>query len=86
MTAVACGVERSSNSECPMSYNDNSDNAHEDLQRLIDSKSPSNLEKRQWQRKKEIKGMSWTCSGIIIIDILNPVPADSTSSNNRLWQ
>jgi hypothetical protein len=66
-----------------MSNNDNSDNAHEDLQRPIVSQitaspTPSdslNLEKRQCQNKKEIKGKSWTCSGIIMIDILDPVPS-----------
>ncbi len=67
-----------------MSYNDNSDNAHEDLQRLIASQitasqTPSdslNLQKQQWQRKKEIKGMSWTGSGIIMTNILDLVPAE----------
>jgi hypothetical protein len=66
-----------------MSDNDNSDHAHEDLQRLIvsqttASQSPSdssNLENRQCKRKKEIKGKSWTCSGMIMIDILDLVPA-----------
>ncbi len=55
-----------------------SDHAHENLQRLIASQitafqSPSDssdLENRQCQRKKEIKGKSWTCSGMILIDIL----------------
>jgi len=66
-----------------MSDNDNSDNAHEYLQRLIASRitasqtpsDSSNLQKRQWKRKKEIKGMSWTSSGMIMIDILDLVPA-----------
>ena len=66
-----------------MSDNDNSDNAHEDLQRLIASRitasqtpsDSSNLENRQCKRKKEIKGKSWTCSGMIMIDILDLVPA-----------
>ena len=66
-----------------MSDNDNSDHAHEELQRLIASQitatqSPSdssNHEIRQCQRKKEIRGKSWTCSGMIMIDILDPVPA-----------
>ena len=66
-----------------MSDNDNSDHAHEELQRLIASQitatqSPSdssNLENRQCKRKKEIKGKSWTCSGMIMIDILDLVPA-----------
>ena len=83
MTAVAHVVERSSNFECPMSDNDNSDNAHEYLQRLIASRitasqtpsDSSNLENRQCKRKKEIKGKSWTCSGMIMIDILDLVPA-----------
>ncbi len=35
MTAIAYVVERSSNLECSMSDNVNSDNTHEDLQRLI---------------------------------------------------
>ena len=39
--AVAHVVERSSNSECPMSDNVDSDNAHEYLQRLIVSKITS---------------------------------------------
>ena len=83
MSAVGHIVERSSNFECPMSDNDNSDNAHEDLQRLIASRitasqtpsDSSNLEKRQCQRKKEIRGKRWICSGIIRIDILDPVLA-----------
>ena len=66
-----------------MSDSDNSDHAHEDLQRLIASRitasqtpsDSSNLQKRQWKRKKEIKGMSWTSSGMIMIDILDLVPA-----------
>jgi hypothetical protein len=66
-----------------MSDNDNSDNAHEYLQRLIASRitasqtpsDSSNLENRQCKRKKEIKGKSWTCSGMIMIDILDLVPA-----------
>ena len=66
-----------------MSNNDNSDNAHEYLQRLIASRitasqtpsDSSNLENRQCKRKKEIKGKSWTCSGMIMIDILDLVPA-----------
>jgi hypothetical protein len=66
-----------------MSDNDNSDHAHEELQRLIASQitatqSPSdssNHEIRQCQRKKEIRGKSWTCSGMIMIDILDLVPA-----------
>ena len=84
MKAVAHAVERSSNSECPMSDND-SDNAHELLQRLIvstirsapqtPSSDPSEQVKREWKRKKQITGKSWTCSGLIIINILDPVPA-----------
>ena len=86
MTAVAHVVERSSNSECPMSDND-SDNAHELLQRLIvstirsasqtPSSDPSGQVEREWKRKKQITGKAWKCSGLIIIDImiLDPVPA-----------
>ena len=66
-----------------MSDNDNSDHAHEELQRLIASQitatqSPSdssNHEIQQCQRKKEIRGKSGTCSGMIMIDILDLVPA-----------
>ena len=84
MTAVAHVVERSTNSECPMSDNDDSDNAHELLQRLIVSKinsasqTPSDSSEhgnRQSQRTKLIKGKSWKCSGLLFIDILDPVPA-----------
>ena len=85
MTAVACGVERSSNSECPMSDNDDPDNTHELVQRLIVSKineasqTPSSASSgkgnRQWQITKQIQGRSWTCSGIIMINILDLVPA-----------
>ena len=84
MTAVAHVVQRSSNSECPMSDND-SDTAHELLQRLIvstirsasqtPSSDPSGQVEREWKRKKQITGKSWTCLGLIIIDILDPVPA-----------
>ena len=68
-----------------MSDNNDSDNAHELLQRLIVSKitsasqTPSSDSSeqgiRQWSRKKQIRGTSWTCSGIIITDILDPVAA-----------
>jgi hypothetical protein len=84
MTVVAHVVEKSSNLACQMSDIIDSDNAYEDFQRLIvstiaaaETPSPgsSNAENRQWHRTKQMKGKSWTCSGIIIIDILDPVPA-----------
>ena len=66
MTAVACGNERSSNSECPMSDSDDPDNTHELVHRLIVSKinkaslTPSSASSgqgnRQWQRTKQSKG------------------------------
>ena len=87
MTAVACGVERSSNSECPMSDNDDPDNTtHELVLRLIVSKineasqtpsfASSGQRNRQWQRTKQIQGRSWTCSGIIMTNILDLIPAE----------
>ena len=85
MKAVAHVDQRSSNSECPMSDNDDSDNAHELLQRLIvstirsasqtPSSDPSGQVEREWKRKKQITGRSWKCSGLLRIDILDPVPA-----------
>ncbi len=91
MTAVAHVVERSSNSECPMSNNDNFDNAHEHLQRLIVSKMTSASQtpssnssghgNRQWQRKQQIRGQSWICSGIIMVDIMDPVPAEGNNGD-----
>jgi hypothetical protein len=84
MTAVAHVVEKSSDQKCQMSYIIDSDNAHEDFQRLIvstitakhsPSPDPLNAGKRQWDRTKQIRGKSWKRSGIIIIDILDPVPA-----------
>ena len=70
-----------------MSDNIDCDNAHEYLQRLIVSKINSASQKsssassgqveREWQRKGQIQGASWTCSGIIIIDFVDPVPAAS---------
>ena len=84
MTVVAHVVEKSSNPECQMSDIIDSDNAYEDLQRLIvstiaaaqtPSLGSSNAGNRQWHRTKQMKGTSWICSGIIIIDILDPVPA-----------
>ena len=86
MTAVACGNERSSNSECPMSDSDDPDNTHELVHRLIVSKinkaslTPSSASSgqgnRQWQRTKQIQGKSWTCSGIIMTNILDLDPAE----------
>ena len=67
-----------------MSDNIDCDNAHEDLQRLIVSKinsasqTPSDSSEhgnQQSQRTKQIQGKSGKCSGLIIIDILDPVPA-----------
>ena len=67
-----------------MSDNDDSDNAHELLQRLIVSKinsasqTPSDSSEhgdRRWQRTKLIQGRSWKCSGLLRIDIMDPVPA-----------
>ena len=68
-----------------MSDNVDSDNAHEYLQRLIVFKITSASQAassdsseqgiRQSSRTKQIKGFSWTCSGIIITDRLDPVPA-----------
>ena len=69
-----------------MTDNVDSDNAYEVLQHLIvssinsASKSPSSDSSEQgirdWSRKKQIRGKSWTCSGIIITDILlHPVAA-----------
>ncbi len=85
MTAVACGVERSSNLECPMSYNDDPDNTHNLVPRLIVSKineasqtpsaASSGQGNRQWRRTKQIQTKSWTCSGIIMINMLDPVPS-----------
>ena len=78
MTVVAHVVEKSSNLACQMSDIIDSDNAYEDFQRLIvstiaaaETPSPdsSNAGNRQWHRTKQMKGKSWTCSGIIIIDI-----------------
>ena len=67
-----------------MSDND-SDSAHELLQRLIvstirsasqtPSSDPSGQVEREWKRKKQITGKAWKCSGLITIDILDPVPA-----------
>ncbi len=75
MIAVAHVVEKSSNPECQMSDIIDSDNAHEYFQRLIlvstivaaQIPSPCSLNagSRQWDRTKQIKGTSWTCSGII---------------------
>ena len=83
--AVAHVGERSNYSVCPMSDNVDSANAHEYLQRLIVSKitsasqtpssDPSEQGIRQWNKTKQIIGMCWTCSGIIMTDILDPVPA-----------
>ena len=60
-----------------MSDNDDSDNAHELLQRLIVSKinsasqTPSDSSAhgtQQSQRTKQIQGKSWKCSGLLIIE------------------
>jgi hypothetical protein len=85
MTAVACGVEQSSNSKCPMSNNDDPDNTHELVQRLIVSKineasqtpsaAASGQGNRKWRRTKQIQAKSWTCSGMIMISMLDLVPA-----------
>jgi len=80
-------LKDSSNYECPMSDNIDCDNAYEDFQRLIvstiaaaETPSPgsSNAGNQQWHRfhrTKQMKGISWTCSGMIMIDILDLVPA-----------
>ena len=66
-----------------MSDNIDCDNAHEYLQRLIVSKinsasqTPSDSSEhgtQQSQRTKQIQGKSWKCSGLLIIEILDPVP------------
>ena len=71
-----------------MSDNIDCDNAYEDFQRLIvstiaaaqtPSPGSSNAGNQQWHRfhrTKQMKGSSWTCSEIIIIDILDPVHAE----------
>ena len=90
MAVVAHVVEKSSNPECQMSDIIDSDNAYEDLQCLIVSTiaaaqtpSPGSSNAgnpgQQWHRfhrTKQMKGSSWTCSEIIIIDILDPVHAE----------